>query len=433
MERPGPSGVTGSDASGPDPQLAVTMGFTGFGKKARTFDLEAMFEQTRRTAVERSRKTLEAREKEEEMNREKELRRQSEDLEPTSSGSNVARDCSKSSSRDTSSSESEASSESSDDELIGPPLPLKMAEEPVNHMEEDILGPLPPPLGEDVEEEEDDDDDDDSEEEENPVQKIPDSHEITLKHGTKTVSALGLDPSGARLVTGGYDYDVKFWDFAGMDASFKAFRSLQPCECHQIKSLQYSNTGDMILVVSGSSQAKVIDRDGFEVMECIKGDQYIVDMANTKGHTAMLHTGSWHPKIKGEFMTCSNDATVRTWEVENPKKQKSVFKPRTMQGKKVIPTTCTYSRDGNLIAAACQNGSIQIWDRNLTYAGLSLLWPLPLRSTGSAAVAHGASHSAARGIFPGWGTNPCALHRQADSQPLRHQGNPPFSFLILLI
>lgn len=38
----------------------------------------------------------------------------------------------------------------------------------------------------------------------------------------------------------------------------------------------------MILVVSGSSQAKVIDRDGFEVMECIKGDQYIVDMANTK-------------------------------------------------------------------------------------------------------------------------------------------------------
>nr|XP_035930566.1 WD repeat-containing protein 70-like isoform X1 [Halichoerus grypus] len=99
MERPGPSEVTGSDASGPDPQLAATMGFTGFGKKARTFDLEAMFEQTRRTAVERSRKTLEAREKEEEMNREKELRRQNEDIEPTSSGSHVVRDCSKSSSR----------------------------------------------------------------------------------------------------------------------------------------------------------------------------------------------------------------------------------------------------------------------------------------------------------------------------------------------
>lgn len=51
---------------------------------------------------------------------------------------------------------------------------------------------------------------------------------------------------------------------------------------HQIKSLQYSNTGDVILVVSGNAQAKVLDRDGFNVMECVKGDQYIVDMAKTK-------------------------------------------------------------------------------------------------------------------------------------------------------
>lgn len=51
---------------------------------------------------------------------------------------------------------------------------------------------------------------------------------------------------------------------------------------HQIKTLQYSNTGDVILVISGNAQAKVLDRDGFNVMECVKGDQYIVDMANTK-------------------------------------------------------------------------------------------------------------------------------------------------------
>eukprot|EP00061_Rhincodon_typus_P012459 g38213.t1 len=95
-------------------------------------------------------------------------------------------------------------------------------------------------------------------------------------------TALGLDPSGARLVTGGYDYEVKLWDFAGMDASLQAFRSLQPCECHQIKSLQYSSTGDVILCVAGSAQAKVLDRDGFQVMECVKGDQYIVDQAKTK-------------------------------------------------------------------------------------------------------------------------------------------------------
>lgn len=58
--------------------------------------------------------------------------------------------------------------------------------------------------------------------------------------------------------------------------------------------------------------------------------------------------------------------TVRTWDINNEKKHKSVFKPRSVQGKRVIPTTCTYSRDGKLIAAGCQDGSIQIWDRNMT-------------------------------------------------------------------
>ncbi|XP_073665617.1 receptor activity-modifying protein 3 isoform X1 [Tursiops truncatus] len=42
---------------------------------------------------------------------------------------------------------------------------------------------------------------------------------------------------------------------------------------------------------------------------------------------------------------------------------------------------------------------------------------------GSAAMAHGPSRSAACGIFPDRGMNPCPLHRQADSQPLRHQGS----------
>ena len=70
-------------------------------------------------------------------------------------------------------------------------------------------------------------------------------------------------------------------------------------------------------------------------------------------------------------------------------------------------------------------------------AGLSLSRPLLLRSTGSrragsVIVAHGPSCSAACGILPDWGSNPCPLHWQADSQPLRHQGSPSYFFLIVL-
>ena len=67
--------------------------------------------------------------------------------------------------------------------------------------------------------------------------------------------------------------------------------------------------------------------------------------------------------------------------------------------------------------------------------GLSLSRPLPLGSTGSrragsVVVAHGLSCSAACGILPDQGSNPCPLHWQADSQPLRHQGSPILPFLI---
>ena len=56
-------------------------------------------------------------------------------------------------------------------------------------------------------------------------------------------------------------------------------------------------------------------------------------------------------------------------------------------------------------------------------AGLSLLRPLVaehrLSNCGSRP-----SRSAACGIFPDQGSNPCPLHWQADSQPLCHQGSP---------
>ena len=79
----------------------------------------------------------------------------------------------------------------------------------------------------------------------------------------------------------------------------------------------------------------------------------------------------------------------------------------------------------SLVAASRGHSSSQC-------AGLSLSRPLLLRSTGSrraglAVVVHGPSCSAACGIFPDQGSNPCPLHWQADSQPLRHQGSPNLS------
>ena len=51
-------------------------------------------------------------------------------------------------------------------------------------------------------------------------------------------------------------------------------------------------------------------------------------------------------------------------------------------------------------------------------------------------MAHRLSCSMACGIFLGQGSNPCPLHWQADSQPLRHLGSPLFFFffdIVLLV
>lgn len=218
---------------------------------------------------------------------------------------------------------------------------------------------------------------DDSDYEEDKIEslknKIPITHEAIMQHGSKAVVALAADPSGARLVSGSVDYQVCFWDFAGMDSSMRNFRAITPCENHPIKAIHYSCNGEMILVISGLSQAKVLDRDGFEVMECVKGDQYLSDMARTKGHVACLTSGHWHPKSRQEFLTSSEDGTCRIWEVEKPTEHKGLMKAKAANGLKVVPTSCTYSQDGNLIACGCLDGSIQMWDHRKMFVNTTYL------------------------------------------------------------
>ncbi|ESP03611.1 hypothetical protein LOTGIDRAFT_224256 [Lottia gigantea] len=330
----------------------------GTQKKARTFDFMAMFEEARQTAIGRT----------------------SHNLDPTDKNTETKSKSQKKESSDSSESDSDSNSESDSSDVekqaktkgdsIGPPLPpgFKSVDlKPVTeHGDDDMIGPpIPTKMNTDNDDDDDEEDDDDTkDDEDNLLNTIPSSHEIVLNHGSKTVSALALDPAGARLVTGGYDYNVRLYDFAGMDSSFQSFRSLQPCESHQIKSLQYSTTGDTILVIAGNSQAKVLDRDGFTVLECVKGDQYIVDMASTLGHCAMLNSGCWNPKIRTEFITCSNDCTMRLWDINIKHKHKSIMKPKNKQGRKTIPTACVFSNDGRYMACACDDGSIQMWDHN---------------------------------------------------------------------
>ena len=83
-----------------------------------------------------------------------------------------------------------------------------------------------------------------------------------------------------------------------------------------------------------------------------------------------------------------------------------------------------------LFSSCSERGLLFVAVRGLLIAVASLVAEHGLQSAGSVVVAHGLSCSAACGIFLDQDSNPCPLHWQADSQPLRHQGS---SLAILLM
>lgn len=64
-------------------------------------------------------------------------------------------------------------------------------------------------------------------------------------------------------------------------------------------------------------ESQIYDRDGLTLGEFMKGDMYIRDLKNTKGHICGLTCGEWHPRTKETVLTSSEDGSLRIWDVNN--------------------------------------------------------------------------------------------------------------------
>ena len=42
---------------------------------------------------------------------------------------------------------------------------------------------------------------------------------------------------------------------------------------------------------------------------------YIRDMLKTNGHTSLINAGEFVPDYNNMFVTCSDDGTIRLWDV----------------------------------------------------------------------------------------------------------------------
>jgi WD40 repeat protein len=224
------------------------------------------------------------------------------------------------------------------------------------------------------------DDSDSSEDDEYPV-----SHELVLKTHDRAVTTTTLDPSGSRLISGSTDCTLKLHDFASMTpTTLRAFKSVDPSaskssehsETHPINHVEFNPaSGGSFLCVSAHPQAKIMSRDGEVLAEFVKGDMYLRDMNNTKGHVSEVTTGTWNPVNKDICVTAGTDSTLRIWDVNHRRSQKEVIVHKSRAAGSAGRTRMTavvwgspLQGGNNILVAAALDGSLVMWSGDGPFA-----------------------------------------------------------------
>lgn len=233
--------------------------------------------------------------------------------------------------------------------------------------------------------EDDSDDDDDSDDSDQSSSEFPVSHELVLKTHDRAVTTTSLDHSGSRLVTGSTDCTLKLHDFASMTpTTLRAFKTVDPSasktstnsETHPINHVEFNPlSGGTFLCVSAHPQAKVMNRDGEVLAEFIKGDMYLRDMNNTKGHVSEVTTGTWNPVDRNICVTAGTDSTLRIWDVNFKRSQKEVIVHKSRAAGSAGRTRMTAVAWGsplqggnNVLVAAALDGSLVMWSGDGPFA-----------------------------------------------------------------
>lgn len=201
---------------------------------------------------------------------------------------------------------------------------------------------------------------------------IPIANRIMLESESERrnmTTCLAVDPAGARFAVGSTDNTLRFFDFGGMDrVQSRSFKTIIPDDGYWPVDCSYSNTGDRILVGTGSAQPIVLDRDGIEtVIKFVRGDMYVTDQSKTMGHTAAVTAVDWHPLERDVVLTASMDGSARVWNLNGRTQFQmlvcdKVFQAKNVKGQRTTVTSVCFHPAGREFALGTACGSIQVWN-----------------------------------------------------------------------
>lgn len=229
--------------------------------------------------------------------------------------------------------------------------------------------------------EKEEDDDDDNSDDSDDQDEFPVSHELVIKTHERAVTTMTVDASGSRLITGSADCTVKLHDFAAMTPStIRAFKSVDPStkkesasqETHPIHYAAFNPLSPShVMVIPATPQPRILDRDGETLTEFVKGDMYLRDLNNTKGHVSEVTSGAWNPTDYNLCVTAGTDSTVRIWDANVGRSQKEVIMHKSRVAgsagrAKMTAVTWGSPKQGgsNVLVAAALDGSLLMWSGN---------------------------------------------------------------------
>jgi WD repeat-containing protein 70 len=205
------------------------------------------------------------------------------------------------------------------------------------------------------------------------IKQFPVDSYKTVQALSKSITSFALDKSGSRMVCGGRSGVIKLFDFCAFALNGGQASKGVETQCGKsVSSIAYCEDASKFAASFMSPTPSVFDRNGKELIDLIKGDPFMKDMSHTKGHIAAVTDLCWNPSGSNKLLTSSSDGSLRTWDLNGACEFgklvcHQVIKPRDAHGRRVGVSACTFTPvSGNLIAAACVDGSVQIWHSKST-------------------------------------------------------------------
>ena len=203
---------------------------------------------------------------------------------------------------------------------------------------------------------------------------LPISHSLAIPASTKSTPALSISLNHTRLATGSLNSQLRLYDFNSTTAAFDPHLTLTPTDGQPVHCCRFG--GEERLLCSGSGATiHMYDREGRVLLETVRGDGYLLDQSNTKGHTAAVCDIRWLRGGSGAgvggdsvFGSCGRDGVVRLWDVswKSGRECKEVVKMRGGGGRAgggmAVSSLC-FNHSGELLVAACTDGAARVFHR----------------------------------------------------------------------